>query len=315
MAEVSYLHLHEHDDEHDDAFDFLCRTDRNPPPVSPNDDHSILFDRENQVNFVIDMFHQSVEQSQSRASDGNDRRSRGNDLGVLGLGFDDDSNNGDDNSGFMFADCWDDFFVSRTDNLSNRSEYLSGGFPGLGTDSDFLTENQNPIPNANDDLEWEEIDDHEALNMISGSEPDEAREPEGQPNGLEWEVLLNTRNLEPNPDLADYNYTDYEMLFGQFLDSDSSSSGRPPASITVVENLSSVVITDEGFENNTVCAVCKDEIGVGLIAKKLPCDHLYHGDCILPWLGIRNTCPVCRYELLTDDPEYERRKAESGASD
>ncbi|XP_076938101.1 uncharacterized protein LOC143606106 [Bidens hawaiensis] len=99
------------------------------------------------------------------------------------------------------------------------------------------------------------------------------------------------------------------MLFGQFLDTDS---GRPAASTTVVENLSSVVIKSE---NSALCAVCKDEIAVGFMANKLPCHHVYHGECIVPWLGIRNTCPVCRYELLTDDVEYERRKAERAGSD
>ncbi|KAD0721978.1 hypothetical protein E3N88_43803 [Mikania micrantha] len=37
----------------------------------------------------------------------------------------------------------------------------------------------------------------------------------------------------------------------------------------------------------------------------LECGHMYHGECIIPWLDSRNTCPVCRFELPTDDPEYE----------
>nr|GLL27030.1 uncharacterized protein LOC109189890 [Ipomoea trifida] len=89
--------------------------------------------------------------------------------------------------------------------------------------------------------------------------------------------------------------------------------GAPPAAVSVVNSLPCVVIKDqEQLDDNLACAICKDSLSVGSVVNQLPCSHVYHPSCILPWLSSRNTCPLCRYELPTDDQDYEVRKRLSG---
>lgn len=68
-----------------------------------------------------------------------------------------------------------------------------------------------------------------------------------------------------------------------------------PASVPAVVALPSVEVT--GGE----CAICKEEMKQGRDVCELPCQHLFHWMCILPWLRKNNTCPCCRFQLPTDD--------------
>jgi len=70
----------------------------------------------------------------------------------------------------------------------------------------------------------------------------------------------------------------------------------------------SIIITENHIGVHVECTVCKENFSESEKCKVLPCKHLFHGDCIKQWLGIHNTCPICRYEFLTDDKEYELAK-------
>ncbi|XP_065879640.1 uncharacterized protein [Euphorbia lathyris] len=264
---------------------------------------------------------------------------------VVGFGSDSDS---EDNENTLTIDLHsgDEYGLDRVNlendsynNFDNDDEEDASVTIPLCWDSLQLDDHRE----NNEDFEWEEVDgrvdEREVLSMFIDDEeasvslsispiiaPEDIVNIEraGGLGNLEWEVLLNANNLDSNPDRDqdhnaepyfgdhdDYIYTsEYEMLFGQFTENESAMMGRPPAAKSVVDKLPSVVLAKEDVENNNaLCAVCKDEINVGERAKQLPCTHRYHGECIVPWLGIRNTCPVCRYELPTDDPDYERRRA------
>lgn len=79
----------------------------------------------------------------------------------------------------------------------------------------------------------------------------------------------------------------------------NNSCDNPPASKSAVEALPVIEIDPTHLESDSQshCAVCKENFELKSAAREMPCNHIYHPDCILPWLAIRNSCPVCRHEL------------------
>ncbi|KAF7109546.1 hypothetical protein CFC21_109788 [Triticum aestivum] len=50
-----------------------------------------------------------------------------------------------------------------------------------------------------------------------------------------------------------------------------------------------------GGEEAATCSVCLGVLQLGETVRLLPaCLHLYHAECIDPWLEAHSTCPICR---------------------
>ena len=75
---------------------------------------------------------------------------------------------------------------------------------------------------------------------------------------------------------------------------------------------SSLAQTSTGFEWNSSCSICLDEYELGEKLRVLPCRHMFHTDCILPWLTERQgLCPLCKYQVLPDNDEEANEEANS----
>ncbi|KAG9136319.1 hypothetical protein Leryth_003886 [Lithospermum erythrorhizon] len=84
----------------------------------------------------------------------------------------------------------------------------------------------------------------------------------------------------------------FDDWFAQF-----TSSRRKSTSKSFLESVPSITITEADLKESNSCTICIEDFGLGSLADKLPCKHLFHKSCIVEWLNRSNTCPLCRFKF------------------
>ncbi|THU58849.1 hypothetical protein C4D60_Mb03t18810 [Musa balbisiana] len=144
--------------------------------------------------------------------------------------------------------------------------------------------------------------------------PPEGRGDADRATGNSFELYYDDGSgsgLRPLPEsMSDFLMgSGFERLLDQLAQIEVNGFGggggfeHPPASKAAIESMPTIEIADGHIMMESHCAVCKDPFELGAEAREMPCKHIYHQDCILPWLLLRNSCPVCRHEMPTDAPE------------
>ena len=64
---------------------------------------------------------------------------------------------------------------------------------------------------------------------------------------------------------------------------------------------------EELSSGDNVCIICREEMTTG--CKKLPCNHIFHANCLRSWFQRQQTCPTCRMDILRATPPTRPQNA------
>ncbi|XP_077051336.1 E3 ubiquitin-protein ligase RNF115 isoform X1 [Siphateles boraxobius] len=228
------------------------------------------------------------------------------------------SRDGSDDMASQFAELWQLLFMERSALLSDptvtdASRSRSGveaavGDPASGTAGpvaleESLSDCTEPAlhPQQNSQERNSRLDQGQAVEgivqqFLAGlfSSSDSAG---SQPSS--WTSMLHS-----NPEDYAWGQGGLDVVITQLL-GQSENTGPPPAEMEMISSLPTVCISSEQAACRLECPVCREEYSVGESVRQLPCLHYFHSNCIVPWLQLHDTCPVCRKSLDGEDWSFQ----------
>lgn len=75
---------------------------------------------------------------------------------------------------------------------------------------------------------------------------------------------------------------------------------------------------DSPKNEKEICAICLFEFERGDLLHRLHCEHIFHWDCVEPWLVEKGSCPHCRIHIVTqrvDEPTEDEEGSQDDLQD
>ncbi|MCD7472717.1 hypothetical protein HAX54_014046 [Datura stramonium] len=114
----------------------------------------------------------------------------------------------------------------------------------------------------------------------------------------------NCKRRQTSDVCVDLTLTIQHVCYGRILfASEEYLSGRgmvPASKSSIMELLSNKIVVDERNIKDE-CMICLEKIGKERSEVLcMPCSHIFHGECITKWLEKSHYCPLCRFEMRTE---------------
>uniref|UniRef100_A0A5F9DJV0 E3 ubiquitin-protein ligase RNF115 n=1 Tax=Oryctolagus cuniculus TaxID=9986 RepID=A0A5F9DJV0_RABIT len=126
----------------------------------------------------------------------------------------------------------------------------------------------------------------------------------GSPHPFSW-----SRMLHSNPGDYAWGQTGPDAIVTQLL-GQLGNTGPPPADREKITSLPTASVTQEQVDRGLECPVCKEDHTVREEVRQLPGNHFFYSSCIVPWLELHDTCPVCSRSLNGEDSTQQSQSSE-----
>ncbi|KAK4519926.1 uncharacterized protein ATC70_010170 [Mucor velutinosus] len=119
-------------------------------------------------------------------------------------------------------------------------------------------------------------------------------------------------NMTDIPNVMDLQTTigreDLPQMLQRFLSYfDPNDSQQKGASDSEIAALDRRILGVDDIECGTECAICT-ELFERMELAKLPCNHEYHSECILHWLQLNSSCPMCRQSISNHEQQQQQQQ-------
>lgn len=104
----------------------------------------------------------------------------------------------------------------------------------------------------------------------------------------------------------------FDAIVTQLLNQ-MDGTGPPPMSTDDIKLIPTIKVNQTQVEASLQCSVCWDDFKLDEEVRQLRCEHIFHSDCIIPWLELHDTCPVCRKEQGEETEETGTGNAEDNS--
>ena len=180
-----------------------------------------------------------------------------------------------------------------------------------------LNINLGDMNNPNIIIEGIKIDNSDDSSEDEEEEEDDEEEEEEEDDDEEEDNENNNQNRNQNNDSNESNERDEEINEEEDSNEENNRENNENQIFNCKKKQFILELNEFQYKHikkyskikEKKCSICLLKYKKSDIIKELPCNHIFHKNCILKWMEKSNVCPICKYDIAEDVNNMELKNS------